>query len=428
MVILFGTLILLFLLGLPVAFSMGVASLLALLVTQDIPLVVVPQRMIASLDSFPLMAVPLFLLAGAIMDTGGLATRIVRFATAYLGWLRGNLLHITVLSSMVFADISGSSSADTAAVGSVLIPQMKKRGYNLDFATAINAAGGCIGPIIPPSITMIIIGYVTNTSIAAMFTGGFIPGIMIGISLMVASYIHARSGGPAYESKDRFDFRQGCSATFVALPALLAPLIIVGGILGGVFTATEAGVIAVFYGLFIGLLVYRELELKDIPGILLKCGTMTAMVLFIAANANLFAWLVAAERIPDMVTHWMVSISSSPVVFLMVVNVVLLITGMLMETFSAIIILMPILFPVAMSFGINPIHFGVLVTVNLCIGGITPPYGITLFVASSISGRTVRQVTPHLALPIGAMLIVLLLVTYIPETVLFLPRLGGLVR
>lgn len=429
MLILFGTLIVLFLLGLPVAFSMGVASLLTLLLTQDVPLVVVPQRWVAALDSFPLMAVPLFLLAGALMDTGGLATRIVRFAASFLGWMRGSLLHITVLSSMVFADISGSSAADTAAVGSVLIPQMKKRGYNIDFATAINAAGGCIGPIIPPSITMIIIGYITNTSIAAMFAGGFIPGAMVGLSLMIASYIHIRRDKSlAYSITEKFDLGLGCRSTFEALPALLAPLLIVGGIIGGIFTATEAGVVAVFYGLFVGLLVYRELRPGQLPPILLKCVIQTAMVLFIAANASLFAWLVAAEQIPQMVTKWITSISDSPPLFLMIVNVTLLVTGMLMETFSAIIILMPILFPVAMSFGINPVHFGVLVTVNLCIGAVTPPYGITLFVASTISGRTVRQVSRHLVLPISAMLVVLFLVTYVPETVLFVPRLAGFVK
>lgn len=428
MVVLFGTLVLLFLLGLPVAFSMGVSTLLTLLLTQNVPLVVIPQRWVAALDSFPLMAVPLFLLAGALMDTGGLATRIVSFAAAFLGWVRGSLLHITVLASMVFADISGSSSADTAAVGSVLIPQMKKRGYNIDFATAINAAGGCIGPIIPPSITMIIIGYVTNTSIAGMFMGGFIPGLMVGLSLMVASYIHARSGGPAYAVTEKFDLGRGCRATFEALPALGAPIVIVGGIIGGVFTATEAAVVAVFYGLFVGMFIYRELKAQALPSLLLRSALQASMVMFIAANANLFAWLVAAEQIPQMVTGWIIAISDSPIVFLIIVNLVLLATGMLMETFSAIIILMPILYPVAVNFGINPIHFGVLVTVNLCIGMVTPPYGITLFVASSISGRTVRQVSRHLALPIGAMLIVLLLVTYLPETVLFVPRLGGFVK
>ena len=426
MVILFGTLIVLFLLGLPVAFSMGVASLLALVLTRDIPMVVVAQRWVTALDSFPLMAVPLFLLAGALMDTGGLASRIVTLASAFLGWVRGSLLHVTVLASMVFADISGSSSADT--VGSVLIPQMKKRGYNIDFATAINAAGGCIGPIIPPSITMIVISYITNISIAGMFVGGLVPGIMIGISLMIASYIHARSGGAAYAATEKFDAATGCKASFAALPALFAPVVIVGGIITGIFTATEAGVVAVFYGLIVGMFVYRELTPKHLPPMLLKCAVQASMVLFIAANASLFAWLVAAERIPQMVGDWMISISSDPLIFLVIVNVVLLITGMLMETFSAIIILMPILFPVAMAYGLDPIHFGVLVTVNLCIGMVTPPYGITLYVASTISGRTVRQVSRHLGLPIGAMLVVLLLITYIPETVLIVPRMFGYVK
>lgn len=427
-VILFGTLIVLFLLGLPVAFAMGVSALSAALLTRGFPLAVMAQRWVTALDNFPLMAVPFFLLAGALMDRGGLGVRIVNFAASLLGWLRGSLLHVTVLSSMVFADISGSAAADTAAVGSVLIPQMKKRGYNIDFATAINASGGCIGPIIPPSITMVILGYVTNISIGALFMGGFIPGIMIGASLMIASSIHARSGGPAYATVEKFDVRRVCRATIEALPALGAPVVILGGILGGIFTPTEAAAVAVFYGLAVGMFVYRELTLETLPPLVLRVASQTAMVMFIAANASLFALLVASAQIPQHVTQFIIAFSDSPFVFLALVNVVLLLTGMVMETIASIIILMPILFPVAMNFGIDPVHFGVMVTVNLCIGMVTPPYGMTLYVASSISKRSVAQVTRHLSLPIGAMLIVQMLITYIPEIVLLVPRLTGFVK
>jgi C4-dicarboxylate transporter, DctM subunit len=428
MEVLFGSLIILFLMGVPVAISMGVATLLTLLLVQNIPLTVLAQRWVTALDNWVLMAVPFFLLAGALMDTGGLGIRIVNFAAAFLGWLRGSLLHVTVVASMVFADISGSSSADTAAVGSVMLPQMKRRNYNLDFGAAINAAAGAIGPIIPPSITMVVIAYVTNTSIAAMFAGGFVPGFMVGLSLMVVSYIHARSGGPTYAETQRVDMRQGCRAAFVALPALGAPLVIVGGILAGIFTATEAAAVAVFYGLFVGLFIYRELKPEMLPKILLRSAMQSAMVMFIAANAYLFAWLVGAMQIPQVITGWVVSVSDNPIVFLMVVNVTLLAIGMLMETFSAIIILMPILFPVAMNFGLDPVHFGVMVTVNLCVGMVTPPYGITLYVASTIAGRSVAQVSRHLLLPLSAMIIVLLMITYIPETVLVVPRALGLIR
>jgi C4-dicarboxylate transporter DctM subunit len=292
----------------------------------------------------------------------------------------------------------------------------------------MNASGGSIGPIIPPSITSVVIGYTCNISIGAMFAGSFIPGILVGISLMVASYIHTHSKKSTYVPELAFSLRRLGRATFEALPALFAPVVIVGGILGGIFTATEAAAVAVFYGLLVGMFVYRELSLADLPPMLLRVASQSAMILFIAANASLFAWLVAVEQIPQLVTGWITAISNSPAVFLLVVNIVLLITGCLMETIAAIIILMPILFPVATYFGINPVHFGVMVTVNLCIGMVTPPYGIALYVASAVSGRSVAQVTRHLALPIVAMVVVLLLITYYSESVLIVPRIAGFIK
>lgn len=425
MLVLFISLLVFFLIGMPVAFALGVGSLFTLIGDNSLPLVLVPQRMFTALDSWPLMALPLFMLAGALMDRGGISQRVVDFAGACFGFIRGSLGMVTVLASMVFAGISGSSTADTAAVGAILLPAMKDKGYDMRFATALQAAAGAIGPIIPPSIMMILIGYVTDTSVARLFLAGIIPGVLIGIGLMVVSYLHALRGGRAYLAVTKFRLRRVFRTGKIALPGLGLPFIIIIGILSGVFTATEAAVVAVIYGLVVGLFIYKEISIKDLPEIFLKSAETSCKVMFIAATAMLFAWLVTVKHLPMLLGDFLQANVGSKTLFLIFLNFILLLIGMFMESFSAIIVFMPILFPVAASFGINPVHFGIIATVNLAIGYITPPYGATLYVSCGLSGKSIREVTPKVIPIIVAMLIILLIVTYLPETFMWIPNLLG---
>ncbi len=425
MLVLFITLAFLFILGMPIAFALGLGSLAALWVDSSLPLVLVPQRMFTALDSWPIMAIPLFMLAGALMDKGGISRRIVDFSAACFGFIRGSLGMVTVLASMVFAGISGSSTADTAAVGSILLPAMRKKGYDMRFATVLQAAAGAIGPIIPPSILMIVIGYVTDTSIARLFLAGIIPGFLIGLVLMFVSYLHAIRGGQAYLSSTRFSLREVLVTGKNALPGLGLPFIIVFGILGGIFTATEAAAVAVVYGLLVGLFLYREIRLRDLPKILIQAAEVSCVVMFIAATAMLFAWMISVKQLPVTLGDFLETQVASRTMFLIVLNLALLLIGMFMESFSAVIVFLPILFPIAVRFGIDPVHFGIIATVNLAIGYITPPYGATLFVACSLSGKSMREVTPKVIPLILAMLAVLLIVTYIPESFLWVPGLMG---
>jgi C4-dicarboxylate transporter DctM subunit len=425
MIVLLLSLIVLFLIGVPIAFALGLGSLFTLMGDSSLPLVLVPQRMFTALDSWPIMAIPLFMLAGELMSQGGMSRRIVDFAAACLGFVRGSLGMIAVLASMVFAGVSGSSTADTAAVGSILLPAMKKKGYDMRFATALQAAGGAIGPIIPPSILMILIGYVTDTSVARLFLAGIVPGVLIGVSLMIVAYIHARRGGDAYLAVTRFHWREVLKKGKGALPGLGLPLIIVFGILGGIFTATEAAVAAVVYGLIVGLFLYREISWKDLPALFIKAAEKSCVVMFIAATAMLFAWLVTVKQLPSLLETFLHSHVSNRIAFLIVLNLALLLIGMFLESFSAVIVFMPILFPVALTFGIDPVHFGIIATVNLAIGYITPPYGATLFVACGLSGQSVRAVSSRVLPIILAMLVILLLVTYMPESFMWIPELMG---
>ena len=411
--------------GMPIAFALGLGSCFSLMSDNSLPLVLVPQRMFTALDSWPIMAIPLFMLAGELMDKGGISRRIVDFSNACFVFVKGSLAMVSVMASMIFAGVSGSSTADTAAVGSIMIPAMKRKGYDMDFATALIAAAGAIGPIIPPSILMILIGYVTDTSVASLFLGGIIPGLLIGIGLMAVSFLHAHMGGKAYLSTSKLCFQDVLRTGKKALPGLGLPFIIVFGILGGIFTATEAAVVAVVYGLIVGMFVYREITIKELPKIFLKSAETACVIMFIACTAFLFAWLITVKQLPVHLGEFLLANIGSKVMFLVLLNIVLLIIGMFMESFSAIIVFMPILFPIAQKFGVDPVHFGIIATVNLAIGYITPPYGATLFVSCGISGRKIREVTPRVVPIIVAMIVILLIVTYFPETFMWIPRLAA---
>ncbi len=420
---LFLSLIICFIIGVPIAFSIGVASVATLEFASNLPLTLAAQRLFTGTDSFPLMAIPFFMLAGELMEAGGISRRLFDFAHAIVGFVVGGLAMVAVVAAMFFAGISGAAAADTAAVGAVSIPAMIRKGYDRGFAAAVQAAGGSIGVIIPPSIPMIIYGVVGGVSIGKLFLGGFIPGALIGGSLIIVSFFLARRAGYA---GDAFQGFKAIFTTFIgAFWALLMPIIILGGILGGVFTPTEAAVVAAVYGALVGFIIYRELKLRDLPRIFAKAAISTSTVMLLIATANIFGWILTAERVPQNVAAYLVSLTSSPLILYSLILVCLLMVGTFMETSASLIILTPVFLPVIIQFGIDPVHFGVVMVTALAIGMLTPPLGICLFISCNIANiqlsEILRYILPFLLVMIG----VLVLMTYVPEIVMFLPDLYG---
>lgn len=421
--LLFLSLLFCFILGLPIAFSIGVASVVSLEFASDLPLTLAAQRLFTGTDSFPLMAIPFFMLAGELMEAGGISRRLFDFAHAIVGFVIGGLAMVAVVAAMFFAGISGAAAADTAAVGAVSIPAMIRKGYDKGFAAAVQAAGGSIGVIIPPSIPMIIYGVVGGVSIGKMFLGGFIPGALIGGSLIVVSYFLAKRAG--YE-RDAFRGFKIIGRTFIgAFWALLMPLIILGGILGGVFTPTEAAVVAAVYGAFVGFVIYRELKIRELPRIFAKAAISTSTVMLLIATANIFGWILTSEQVPQNVANYLVGLTSSPIILYSLILVCLLVIGTFMETSASLIILTPVFLPVIIEFGIDPVHFGVVMVTALSIGMLTPPLGICLFISCNIAriqlSEILRYIFPFLVVMIG----VLLFMTYVPEVVMFIPNMYG---
>jgi len=419
--ILFFSLVLCFAIGMPIAFSLGVASVATLQFGSDLPLTLVAQRLFAAADSFPLMAIPFFMLAGGVMDGGGISRRIVDFAHSLVGWVYGGLGMVAVLAAMFFAGISGAAAADTAAVGAVSIPAMIRKGYNRGFAAAIQAAGGSIGVIIPPSIPMIIFGVIGGVSIGKMFMGGFVPGFLIGGGLMVASYFLSKRAG--YVRDSRSNLKEIWHNFLQAFWALLMPGIILGGIIGGVFTPTEAAVVAAVYGLIIGLFVYRELSIMDLPKVLAKAAVTTSTVMLLIATANIFGWILTAEQVPQHVAAYLVSLTESKIVLYALILVMLLFIGTFMETTASLIILTPVFLPVIEQFGIDPVHFGVIMVTALAIGMLTPPLGICLFISCNIARIPLSQILKPVIPLLGIMIVCLVLITFIPDLVMFVPNL-----
>ncbi|MHB1161828.1 MAG: TRAP transporter large permease [Chloroflexota bacterium] len=409
-----------FLMGVPIAFSLGVASLVGLVIT-GAPMLVLVQKMWTSVDSFAIVAVPLFILAGSLMSYGGISRRLVDFAQSLVGHMSSGLAMVAVVGCMFFAAVSGSAIADAAAIGGILIPMMVANKYHPRFAASLVASAGTIGPIIPPSIPMVLYGVMTSTSIAQLFAGGFIPGALMGLSLMGYSYYVGKKRG--YLGREtRAGVGEIVRGFFSALLALIMPLIIIGGIIGGVFTATESGVIAVAYALVLGLFVYRELKISELPKILYETGLTTGTILFILGTASLFTWLLTVQQIPQQLTAAIVSMNPDKVMVLLLVNVVLLIAGTMIDTISALIIFTPLFLPIVKSVGVDPIHFGVIMAVNLTIGMITPPVGVCLFVTSSIAKVSIRQMWPDLWPMILVLSVVLGLTTYIDGLAMWLPN------
>jgi len=406
--ILILALLFLFAINTPIAIAIGAASVLGILIQGDFSLMMVVQRMLGGTDSFHLMAVPLFMFTGTIMEAGGISRRIIDFANALVGWLPGGLAAVTIVSAMFFAGISGSAAADAAAVGAILIPAMKKSGYESDFAAAVQASGGSIGVIIPPSIPMIIFGFLTGASIGQLFAAGILPGILIGLSLIaVATVISLKKG---YASTTRFSTNEVWRTFKRSLLALGAPIIILGGILFGIFTATESAAVEVVYALFVGMVVYRKITVKDIAPLFINGSITSAIVMFIIATASIFSWIAAIEDIPAILAGGLLELSDNPIVLLLLINLVLLIAGTFVETTASLILLVPMITAMLPGLGIDIVQLGVIVVTNLAIGMLTPPMGICLIVSCSISGDSLvavsRRVLPFLAILIVDLFII----------------------
>ena len=426
MLILSLTFILTLLSGMPIAFSLGITALVSLLFTPDMPLTLLPQKMFTGVDFFSLVAVPFFILAGELMNKANITDAIVEFSQQVVGRMRGGLAHVNILASMFFAGITGAAVADTSALGSILIPAMEKEKYPRRFAAAVTAASSVMGPIIPPSIIMIVYALVEGgVSIGALFMAGFVPGVMIGLFQMAAAYLVAlKNNYPKYSGT--FSWRVlGASFRKAFLP-LMTPVIIMGGILGGVFTPTEAAAVADLYAIILGMVIMRTLKWRDLPEILLRTCKTTSMVFLIFCMGKVLVVLFTINQVPQQLTDVITGISSNPYVFLLLINVILLIIGCFMEVGVAIIILIPILSPVAQTFGLDPLHFAMVVIVNLCVGLITPPLGVVLFVACGIAKTPMEEITKAIWPFLLAILAVLILVTYIPAITLTVPRLVGM--
>lgn len=406
------TMVLCFALTVSVAVSIGLASILGIQVSNANMLISV-KEMFASINKFPLAAIPFFILAGNLMETGGISRRLVEFAKSIVGGVQGGLPMTCVLTCMIFAAVSGSSVATTFAIGAILIPALIKHGYPTSYAAALQATSAELGVIIPPSIPMILYGVSAEVSIGELFIAGFGPGILISLALMAFVWVYCKIKG---WGKNDGDGRMSLGrATLQAGWALLMPVIILGGIYGGVFTPTEASAVAVFYALIVGVVIYREIKVKDLYAILRKSALSSAVIMFIIANAGLFAFLITRAGVPDAIGRWLEAVLQSPTMFLLGVNAALFIIGMFIETSAAIIVLAPILAPVAMHFGVDPVHFGLIMVVNLAMGMITPPFGVNLFAACTVAKISLDRIVGHLLPFVGVILVCLLVITYVPS-------------
>ena len=408
-------------LGAPIGVALGLGSIGAILIFDKYPVLVVIHKTAATLDSYVLLAIPFFLLAGQLMNTGGITTRLLRFASSLVGHIHGGLGHANIVANMIMAGMSGSAVADAAGLGKVQIKAMTEEGYSAEFSAAVTAAAATIGPIIPPSIPMVLYGAMAEVSVGALFLGGFVPGVLLGIALMILVYMI--SVRRKYPRKSTFDLKEVWASFKGAFLPLLSPAIIIGGILGGIFTPTEAAVIATVYSFALGFFVYKELHFEELIEELRSATVTTATILLIIGVAGAFSWVLAVEGVPQGVSNYLLSATKSPVIILVALNVILLIMGMFMESLSILVITVPFITPLVDAYGFNPVHIGVMVVLNLMIGLSTPPVGLSLFVCAKIGNikleKLYREIVPFLY----PLIIVLFLIAFIPSLVTFLPNL-----
>lgn len=428
MAVAFVTLLVLIVLGLPIAFVLGLTATATTLVLKDVPLNVIAHHFFGGMNGFTIMAIPFFVLAGVIMEHGGLSRRIVDFASALVGWITGSLLMVSVSAATALAAMSGSGSADAVAVSSVMTPELRKRRYDIDFSSAVIAAAGCLAQIIPPSIMMVLIAVANDISIGALFLAGIIPGLLVVPGFFLICYIHARRGGPQYREVQPFSLARLGSTFLVATPSLGMAVVITGGILGGVFTPTEAACVSVFYGLFVGMVIHRDLKIADLPRVFLRATSLSCGILLLIGTGTVFTYLIATADVPQAVEGFFRAFIASPITFLLAVNAILMIACMFVETFPIILILSPVLVPIAISYGIDPVHFATVFVFNCAIGMITPPIGGVLFVVAAVARRPIAAIARRIWGPWAVMTGVLLLITFVPDLVLSLPRWAGLHR
>ena len=428
-VILVLVFVVLLLLNVPIAISIALATLTAMLFTIDfLPAVTtVAQRMAGGLDSFTLLAIPFFILSGQLMGRGGIARRLVDAAKVVVGMLPGGLSFVNILSCMLFGSISGSAVATTSAIGSFMIPEMNKTGYKSSFSGALTAAASTTGMLIPPSNTLIVYAVASGgVSISALFMAGYVPGILLGLSLMVVCAAFAMRYG--FPRGKRITLADAAKSLVDAVPSLLLIIIIIGGILSGIFTATEAGAIAVVYALFLAVVIYREISLHELPEIFLKAAEVTAVVMLLIATSTALAWILAYENIPQTISQALLLLSNNPLVLFLLMNLILLAVGAFLDITPAILIFTPIFLPVAVDLGMTPLHFGIMLIMNLSIGLCTPPVGSVLFVGCAVAKTSIVKISQPLIPMFVAMLIVLMATTYIPALSEALPRLFGLIN
>lgn len=426
--ILFVGVAFLLIIGTPISVSIGVSSALAMfsIVSFDNGLLVSAQRMFSGMNSFTLLAIPFFILAGVIMNNGGIAIRLINCAKVLSGRLPGSLAHTNIVANMLFGSISGSAVAAAAAVGSTMSPLQEKEGYDRKFSAAVNIASAPTGMLIPPSNTLIVYSLVSGgTSIAALFMAGYIPGIMWGLACMIVAYFMARKRG--YKSAEKVTFKQGVSVFLDAIPSLLLIVIVIGGIIKGVFTATEGSAIAVVYSLFLSF-IYRTIKVKDLPRIFLESTRTTAIVIFLIGVSSIMSWVMAFTNIPGIIADALLAATDNLLVILLIMSIVLLIVGTFMDPTPAVLIFTPIFLPIALSFGMNPVHFGIMMVFNLSIGTITPPVGPVLFVGVRVANLKIEDVIKPLIPFFIVTVVVLMIITYIPEVSLFIPELLGLIK
>ena len=408
-------------LGVPIGFSLGIASMFALLHDGSIPLIVIPQKIFNGIDSFPILAIPFFILAGNIMTAGGLNKKIIEFANSLVGWISGSLAMVTVFSSMFFAAISGSAVATVTAVGGTTIPGMKKEGYPAPFAGVLAASAAVCGPIIPPSIPLIVYGAALGMSISDLFIGALVPGLILGLVLCVLSYVISKKNN--YPKHGKASLPEIIKKGKTGFWALAMPVIILGGIFGGVFTPTEASVIAVVYTLIVGFFIYKDLKISHLSGILLDSAIGTSVIMIILAISKITGWIIVASHLPEIVANSILGLTSSKVLIVLMVNLILLLVGCLMEANAAIVILTPVLVPLMASIGMSPLQFGIVMTFNLCLGLLTPPVGATILIGNDIANeRMERTVVAGVPFFIAG-LSVLMLISFIPELTTSLPAL-----
>ena len=419
----------LFAAGVPIAFCLGISTLLAMLMTMDLmpAVTTIAQRMAGGVDSFALLAIPLFVLSGQLMARGGIATRIIEFAKALVGSVPGGLAFVNVVSCALFGSISGSAVAATSAIGSFMVPEMSRAGYPRDFSAAVTATASTSGMLIPPSNILIVYAVASGgVSIAALFVAGYVPGILLAVSIMLVCAAYARRHD--LPAGTRVPLRVLLRSTLSALPSLLLVVLVIGGILGGAFTATEAGAIAVLYAWVLSAIFYREIGLKELGEVLLKSVETTAIVMFLVATSMALSWLLAYQNVPASVAGMLVGLTDNPILILLLINLVLLAVGVFMDMTPAVLIFTPIFLPVAVEVGMSPLHFGVMMVMNLCIGLCTPPVGSILFVGCAIAGTSIGRIVRPMVPMYLAMFLALILVVYFPGLSEFLPRALGLIE